>query len=480
MGFAMRKKKPIQICLCPSDCRQTTPASTPTPAPTSTPSSDDNSYDADGFLWGTEVYPGQLENVKNILTDTLKTKNLKMRLNSNFFSKDGKEFSSRGCMPSLSNCHAKFDLDEVAKIFKENGWSMRPMFSHNPSDYNITDSDIDNFVNFVDWFVSKYKNDVNIKYIELINAPIAWWKGTDAQLLELTNKVYDRIKSKYPDIMVGTPGFEYHCDPADEKSVKLVEYFLDKNNGAKFDYWAFHGYPMIDFDDFISGKLFFHPPTKKAIKNKYAGVYGILEIRKKMDANGWQNRKIIDTEHIGVLPAGPSFTKDADKLEAAYLVQELLLKRILSANNKIVLSGITPMKMAPRGEKGEFLFGSLNSDGSISENVKAVALLWSKLNEYNYSTHISGEFDNENQAWVEKFKSGDKKELYIFFKPFEYKQNTPLGFDNKTINYTLNLSKQPSSVKLTLIDGTTQSITPAQSIVLKAENSPKFLEVQYE
>ena len=442
--------------------------------------SSDNGVDADGFLWGTEVYPNQLTSTEDILSNTLKTRYLKIRLQTTFFLED--KFTSTVCMPSPLNCQSRYDMDEIAKMFKENSWSMMPMFSHNPGDNDITEEDILHYVNFVEWFVSRYKDDANIKYVELVNAPGSTWKGTDKQLLELNNKAYERLKSKYPDLMIGTPGFEYFNDvPADTEfsRTSMLEYFLDETNGAKFDFWAFHGYSTVILGE--SSGIYPYPPTKTALYNKYAGIEGILEIRKKLDENGWQDREIIDTEHIGISSHKPFISDEEDKLNAAYTVQELLLKRTLQNNGQFVLAGILPLKIIPRGGKtniGEFSWGSLNSDGSETKTVKAVALLLSKLNEYKYSSHLSGEFDNENQAWVEKFSAGNK-ELYIFFKPFKYQSGKSIQFDNEVLNYNLKLRKKPTSAILTDINGIITSIAPTETITLNAENPPKFLEVEY-
>lgn len=191
---------------------------------------------------------------------------------------------------------------------------------------------------------------------------------------------------------------------------------MDKNNGAKFDFWAFHGYPTV-----IIGIDSVYPPTTKAKYNKYSGIYGLLKIREKLNEDGWEDRLIMDMEHTGAFPGKPSFAADEDKLVAAYMIQELLFKKTLQFNNKSVLTGIFPLKIASRGNKGEFLWASLDIGGSITHTVKAVSILLDKLNQYNWVSHISGEFDNENQAWIEKFHLGDNKELYIFFKLLEYK-----------------------------------------------------------
>ncbi len=340
-------------------------------------------------------------------------------------------------------------------------------------------------MNFVDWFVGRYKTTASIRMIELVNSPHPgtdnWstWKGSNAQLVELTNKTYDRIKSKYPDIAVGTPGFEYWVDSdsgSDGAFIAVIEYFLDKNNGAKFDFWAFHGYSIrAKIGQRMTGP---YPPTMTPLVNKYANVPGILQVRAALDNNGWQDRNIVDTEHDNAADPGQTMTSESDALDAAYVVQELVLKRTLMSNSTPALSGALPLKIAPRGTIGEAALSSLNADGTVTMHVKAMALLWSKLKDYSYAGHVSGAFDNENRAWVEQFGSG-KKELYIFFKPFKYVSGQKIALDGEKLTYLLNLGSVPSSVLLTKVDGSTSTVTPAQSLTLEAENAPKFLEVSY-
>ena len=444
----------------------------------------DYSFDADGFLWGTEAYLTMLESPNgqkeiDAISNTLKVKNIKFRVDWAY----GKNLSNIVCIGP--NCLKKYDLDKFAQIFKQNSWSMRPMFSLQPTEAIasvMTDSDIDDYVDYIDWFIARYKKDANIKYIELINNPVFLFinnKTTLAQLIEIQNKVYDRVKNKYPDIMVGTHGFEYNFDGettdplvSSDSEIQMVDYFLDKNNGAKFDYWAFHGYAI-------------YPPVQTAVRNKYAGVAGVLEIRKKMDANGWQDRQIIDTEHVP--SSGPALSNKQDKFDAALAVQELVVKRTLKYNGKYVLAGVTPLKIIHREAGGEMEWGSLKADSSLSRTMKATSLLWSKLKKYNYSSRVSGEFDNFDKIWMEKFQSGDDKELYVFFKPFP-KQEAVFVPENKSLmasldvppaSYTLNLKQKPASIVLTDINGNTTAIIPSQTITLKAVNSPKFLEVEY-
>jgi hypothetical protein len=452
-----------------------------------------NSIDADGFLWGTEGNvntadadnpPTEAAAAEKAISGTLKTKYVKLRLSRAFFSTTdgGLTWSSAYCLPSAEQCTDSFNMDEVAKLYQTNGWSMVPMLRHDENQTITTDL-IDEYVNFVDWFLGKYTSTCSIEMIELVNSPLpgGTWKGTEQQLVELTNKTYDRVKSKYPDISVGTPGFEYWVDNnsgSDASFISVIEYFLNQANGAKFDFWAFHGYGMRS----RSGTAMVgpYPPTSTPLVNKYANIAGILQVRAALDANGWQARKIIDTEHDNITDPGQAITADSDALDAAYLVQELTLKRTLMNGESRVLSGALPLKMAPRETivGSEAGLSSLNADGSVTLHVKAMALLWDKLKEYNYAGRVSGAFDDENRAWVEKFTSGTK-ELYIFFKPFKRVSGQKISLDGETLNFSLNLNTMPSSVVLTSADGSASAVSPAQSLTLAAENTPKFLEVAY-
>jgi hypothetical protein len=442
----------------------------------------DRGLDADGFLWGTEVYPSYIESVAmRTLANTLPMRYLKVRImETSFSTEDGKTFLPAVCLPSPANCVVKYDMDAVARTFRENGWSMIPMISHDHVK-PVTSEDIVSYVNFVDWFVSRYKNDADIRYLELINAPVMWWKGSTAQLAELQNKVYERIKGKYPDIMVGTPGFEYWVDIAQQdKSIQEITYFLDKRNYVKFDFWAFHGYPGIDYHSLVVNKTAaFYPPTKTGLENKYLGPAGILEIRKILDSNGWTDRPMIDTEHTNIMSRATPFVSDEeDILDAAYTVQELLIKRTLLLNGQRALRGIFLLKIGPRGRE-EFSFASMKPDGSETRTVRAVGLLLSQLKGFHYSSHISGEFDKENQVWVERFRSG-ARELFVYFKPFLFQKGRSVALDGQTVHYALSLRQKPVSIVLTDESGNTKRAAPSQSIVLDAVNAPRFIVVTYE
>ena len=323
----------------------------------------------DTFIWGTEGngflisdfsnMPIEKKEIMNQVNQTLGVKYVKVRVSLPIGGEP---------TPSVCSWHQAFytgddplcdkpdafhyNLDQTAELFEKNGWSMFPMFSHagGPGcDIPIDSTHIERFVDFVDWFVGRYGEKADIQYIELVNAPYHVWDGTEKQLLELNNKTYERIKTKYPDVKVGTPGFEYYRDTATklhgQDQHRFRNYFL--NNDAKFDFWAFHGYPILG----DAGRTDIYPPTKTASHDSLAGIKGIIELRKRMNERGWQDRDIIDTEHTGLFIQGRRFSEDEDRANAAFMVQELVLKRSLELEGKKVLAGIISLKMLPHCER---------------------------------------------------------------------------------------------------------------------------------
>lgn len=451
----------------------------------------DSSYDADAFLWGTEGNVNtddaldlltETEAVRDAINGTLQTKFVKLRFTTASFTTTdgGTTYSSGYCLPDPTHCAASFDMDEVAALYQANGWSMVPMIRQDESQ-EVTTALIDAYVDFVDWFLGRYKTTASIQMIELVNSPLpgSTWRGTSAQLVELTNKTYERVKSKYPDVAVGTPGFEYWADStsaSDAQYIALVEHFLDPGNGANFDFWAFHGYHLAARSGGTT--LGPYPPTTTPTLNVYAGIPGILRIRQALDANGWEDRPIVDTEHGIVLHPGETLTPENDALAAAYAVQELLLKRTLQDEGVRALSGALPLKIAPRGTSGEPGLCSLNGDGSVTAHVRATALLWSKLKQYPHLGHVSGAFDDETQPWVERFGSASA-EMFVFFKPFHFVSGQRVALDGETLEFSLTLGQVPASVTLTDVQGTESSLPATQVVTLSAENSPMYLEVTY-
>ncbi|MBI2529744.1 MAG: hypothetical protein HYW05_01200 [Candidatus Diapherotrites archaeon] len=453
----------------------------------------DYSTDADGFLWGVEA-AANADYAADVVNNVINTSYVKYRLKEEHMVLENGQYTKDLCLPSPSKCQDRGNLDEVAAFFSQNKWSMVPMLTPKKRGTNEDISDyIERAANFYFWFVDEYAESANIEFVEFENSPAhtASWENAGKDLAEINAKAYDLIKAKYPEIQVGTPGFEYQNDPVRDEgiSTNLIEGFADSASGAKFDFWAFHGYPSGDPTTSGGGITNLYPPTRVPTSNKYAGIPGMLEIRELLNMNGFSAKRIIDTEHVNAFAwgfglenyDGASGVFTNEDIDAAFTLQELILKKTLqdSAGNGI-LSGVISFKIRLRSEEGEGRWGTLRPDGSAPQSVESAALLFSKLDKYNYVGHISGAFDNENEAWVEKFSSDSGKELYIFFKPFEYRAGQTIDFDSKKADYTIALSQTPKSVTLTDMYGESTSIEPTKTIAIEAENSPKFLEIEYD
>ena len=103
--------------------------------------------EAEDFIWGTEGHgtlissyaniPEANQNIINIIKNELKVKYVKIRIRlplDGEFTPDlciqhGVTYSGSDAVCSQSGT-LQFNLDETVKVFKENNWSMFPMFSH--------------------------------------------------------------------------------------------------------------------------------------------------------------------------------------------------------------------------------------------------------------------------------------------------------------------------------------------------------------
>ena len=503
--------------LCPSDCNEKR-TSSPEDKLTGLKLKSacrDRDYDADGLIIGTESMAfwfnnqGEIVESIDVINNVLNIKNVKLRVDQFKMTKDENgRFLPYFCRLDLKtnrkNCElGKYDLDKIIDAYVKNGWNLYPMFgqqnqfSSNRRTFN--DEIMKEYVEFIEWFLDRYYMKVNIPYIEPGNNPANNWregKGSSTQLIEQQNIVYDRIKRKYPDLIITSPGFEFHSDDGkkDDWANNLLAAFLNKDNGAKFDALAIHGFPPtrknkpvksssgLRKNDCRNG-FCYYPPTIKTVYNKYAGIAGILELRKKLDDNGWHDRKIFDTEHWLNLPKNRGniiYSEEQDDQVAAVSIQDFLLRKTLKHNGQFVLSGINTILIGRRGSLPIKRQGSLMPDGSVTKHLKAMSFFWAKLCEYYYDMRLSGEFDKAKKAWVEKFKT-ENKELYIFFKPFEFEigKNEPFGFDGEILKFELELDKKPT--RLTLIDmyGKEKTLSPQQHVTLEITNAPRYLEVTY-
>lgn len=453
----------------------------------------------------------EIQEAVNVINNILKTKDVKIRIEQFGMAKDENgNFLPYTCFFNQAigqyDCSKKKSIDKAVEIFKENGWNMYPIFSQmNKGKFiPINDEIINDYVNWIEWFLDRYSDEINIVRIEPGNNPAKNWGNfknranneldefeTFTKLAEQQNLVYDRLKFKYPDLIITSPGFEFHSDKPEVAegnwAINMLKFFLDSSNGAKYDALAIHGFPPVIDDtnphpgDCIN-KLCRGIPTRIPIYNKYAGVYGVREIRKTLDKEGWEDREIYHTENWFHLPKDSS-NVEQDKIIAAFYVQDFLLRKTLQYNGKPVLSEINSM-LVTRARPHSSIEGSLLPDGGTTYHLESLAFLWEKLREYNYDSKLSGDFSlvedfADQEVWVEKFKNTSlNKELYVFFKPFN--DEAPHILDGEIKKYILELDTMPLGINLYNIHGDLiETIIPRQTITLKAENSPKYLEVSY-
>ncbi|MBI5510678.1 MAG: hypothetical protein HY903_18115 [Deltaproteobacteria bacterium] len=437
----------------------------------------------DPFLFGTEAIlntnnPG-LTTAIDTIDNAFQVTTVKMRFRPTARKPTGDGFEVVAVLPNGQS----LDLDDVAGRCQEHGYSLVPMISFAAGGV-VTTAVIDDYVDFVDWFVNRYATSMKLTLIELYNNPGMDFGGTNAQLLELNNKTYDRVKSAHPDLLVATPGFEYWQEvdpgatppPSLPRVVSQVEYFLDVANGARFDVWAFHGYQSLGTAP--GGARYFYAPTYTTTVNKYAGVTGILEVRKALDDNGWQQRAIMDLEHTGLVVPGLPLDPNLDAVDEAYLAQDLILKRSLKVGASLAAAGLIALKLYPRSNLGEFAFGSLNADGSRSRAVVSMGVALRALHDTKAVAHVSGEFGRDDVAWVERFGRGTD-DVFALFKPFKATHGVQLALDGESLVVSLALPRLPKDVVLTSADGTTQALTPSTELVVEAVNSPRYVDVNY-
>lgn len=433
-----------------------------------------------GQVWSTGDDPASRQAIADCVEQTLEVSVVKIRLRQPSAWDD----PTNVCVQE--EC---LDLDATARAFQERGWSMMVMFHFAPM---LTEEQVgdgyDTYVEqamsdhiaFVEWFVSRYADQANIRYVEGVNNPAVPWQAAPERLVELNNRIYDLLKPRYSNILFGTPGFEYFRDEPTERGVGLIESFLDPTNDARFDFWAFHGYRMR------SGPTEY-PPTATPTQNPYAGIPGIVRVGEQLAVNGWQDRPMIDTEHVFMFPWDDLADDESLTTAAAVAVQTLVIKRVATLESgRPALSGIMPFKIRPRcagvndDRQGECSWGSLTATSETTPVIDAVGNLWYELAGMEHVERTDGELDSQ-QVWAERFSTlDDMRELYVVFKPFRTVAGSSLVRDHEVVSHTLSFDRQPRTVQVMSIFGdTVASPPPATTVTLAVENLPHLVKVTY-
>ncbi len=440
-------------------------------SPDAPPRADASPPIAGSFLFGVESLSAKLDTAPSsaenqaalaVVERELRATYVKIRLTA----QPTEPFTSRSCQPDC------FDLDATVWLFKEKGWSMVPMISA-PAGPGVTSVDVGRYVRFVEWFLTRYRDDAKVEYLELVNNPAGpGWRGTDDDLLAIQNGVYERVHAGFPGVKVGTHGVEMFADstgPEAARQLQILELLLDGARGARFDFLAFHGYKPLGDD----GP---YPPTRSTLHNRFAPIEGILELRKRLDANGWGDRGLLDTESTYMSPL--ETLSSWGETSAALMAQSLVRKRALLSNGKPALLGALPLKVSPRCEpagNGECGWADLAPDGAPTPAVRAVIAVQRALADASPSGHVSGTLDVDREAWVERFVRPGGREVYVAFQPFASTGRPTL--DGATLSYTLDLGAPPRAITVTESDGAPRALPSAARVPLVVGYAPTFVEV---
>lgn len=316
-----------------------------------------------------------------------------------------------------------FDYDKVAQLSRQYNISIFPAFlrSRKPE----RELDADQYTQFVYAFVRRYKEKMDIKYVEFHNEPAEAndgvnggrkWSGTAEQLAHVTDTAYRKIKSKYPDIVIGSAGF---CTGSWREAEQFTKPFYRHFLRAKplFDFFALHDYPK---------ELSRTQGTKPG---DLVSTYHTFDTyRSLLDDNGYEDKPIFITEGYDDKPMflGHKASWDwVDEDEASVLFLESYVHALSNEKkNKIIGKIISGIKSRP-----QTTMGLINKrDNRIRPQYYFVKYLVNLLQKYSiYSQRLAGEINSEDY-WVEEFKNDHGKRMWIVFAPLNYetKESTNL------------------------------------------------------
>jgi hypothetical protein len=293
------------------------------------------------------------------------------------------------------------------------------------------------FAEFVYLFISRYKNKMNIQYIEFHNEPSEgnnlnrtgnMFKGTAEQLVAVNNATYKKIKSEYPDILVGSSGF---CTGSSLEAEKYTIPFLKRYFSAhpEFDFFALHDYPKelsrtqgVQIGDFIS-------------------TYHTFDTyRRFLSDFGYSDKPIFITEGFDDKPMrmnGRIAWNWADEEEASILMLESFIHALSNAEkNNVIGKILTGIKTNRNNSMGLID----RSNGKIRGQYYYLKYLLQQLRCYPiYSGRIAGEINSE-KYWIEEFKNKIGKRMWVAFVPLNYettlsKRNLQPAVLKKKIEY---------------------------------------------
>ncbi|MBU4315476.1 hypothetical protein KJ673_03695, partial [Patescibacteria group bacterium] len=352
------------------------------------------------------------------------------------------------------------------------------------------DKDAQRYADFVIDFLDEFQNE-HIKYIELQNEPMddydstegtgRYFAGTPTDLANSTIAVYDEVKKKYPEIIVGSPGFLASSMMNDEYDNLIHNTYFHEYLSAKpkFDIFMLHNYPK-------SGTYL----QKFSSDDKYdfTSEYNIFTTyRTLLDDYGYENMPILATEGQFDMPFmeedGAIKWDYFDDEEVAILLAERFVLALSNKHNNVIGSMISGIE----SEFNRALFDYDHYDMSYSTTNKFgfYKKILSYTREYPiHSKHIAGAV-NSQDYWIEEFKNKTEQKMWLAFCPVlidadvhVYPDHSSAIATNKKITYPQNVELNVGNVEEVKIDYgiKSETVKPINGIVkFVLDKTPVFV-----
>lgn len=384
----------------------------------------------------------------------------------------------RGKVPSGREDRA-FDYDYIASLSQKYNVSVILTFLR--SRMPEKELNAEKYAAFVYAFVNRYKKSMNIKYIEFQNEPNSGndgsgngrhWTGTAEDLARVNSAAYDKIKSAYPDIMIGTAGFISGSKTMiDKYTTTFYEKYFKAN--PKFDVFMLHEYPKnMNY-------------TQATIAGDLSSQFHVFESYRNLLKNyGYGDKPILVSEGYEDKPfknyLKPS-TSWMDEEEASTLVTESYVFTLINAKKHNVI-GKTISGVRTGSNQTIGLVDAVS--GNKRPQYYTVKNLIALFKKYPiYSRHVAGEI-NSDDFWIEEFTNSAGRKLWIAFNPITYTTDDELlpSITSKAMKYPqsvkLNVGKVAEVQILRIQNGNvdTENIKPVNGeISFNLEKSPLFI-----
>jgi hypothetical protein len=287
---------------------------------------------------------------------------------------------------------------------------------------NIKDKDAQEYANYVIKFLDEFK-DENIKLIELQNEPINAYDfskgishnfaGTPTDLANSNIAVYDEVKKKYPEIIIGSPGFLTSSVKSEDNNLLRNEYFDEYfNANPKFDVFMLHNY--------LRSSSYLQDVLISSDKYNFMSEYYIFDTyRSLLDDYGYEDVPILVTEGQLDMPfvdnGGKNLWDYLDDDDIAILLAERFVFTLSNKNNNVIGSMISGIE----SDYNNALFNYNENQESYFTYNKFD--FYKKILSYTekypiYSKHIAGDVDSLDY-WIEEFENDDEQKMWLAFCP---------------------------------------------------------------